>query len=254
MEQNDKAATFNRLHVPGDPVLLYNVWDAGSAAAVAKAGASAVATSSWSVAAAQGYPDGEGIPLDLALQLIARIVDTVDVPVSVDFEGGYSADDGELADNLARLLDTGVVGVNFEDQVVGGTELYDVDRQAHRIEVIRHVADRHGVDLVINARTDLFLGRGNNPPDVLDEAITRAKAYAQAGASCFFVPGLQDLALIQRIVEGQELPVGVMIFDGLTLSPRLAEVGVARISWGNAPYIDAMAALMRDAEQLLTEC
>lgn len=253
MDQSQKATKFRDLHVPGDPVLLYNVWDAGSASAVASAGAPAVATSSWSVAEAQGYHDGEGIPLDFALQIVARIAATVDVPVSADFEGGYSGDNGELADNAARMLDTGIIGINFEDQVVGGTDLYDVDRQANRINVIRTVADQKNIDLFINARTDLFLGKGNNPPDVIDEAIDRAKAYAQAGASSFFIPGLQDLDLIERIVKGQNLPVNVMIFDGLPLTPRLAELGVSRISWGNAPYVDSVAALAAAAEPILTE-
>lgn len=253
MDQQQKAAKFKSLHVPGDPLLLYNVWDAGSAAAVAGAGASAIGTSSWSVAESQGYHDGEGIPLDLAVQLVARIAATVDVPVTADFEGGYSDDDSALSDNVARLLDTGIVGINFEDQVVGGTDLYDVDRQAARIGVIRAVADQKGVDLVINARTDLFLGKGNNPPDVVDEAIDRAKAYAEAGASSYFTPGLQELDLIEKIVKDQSLPVNVMIFDGLPLTPRLAGVGVARISWGNAPYVDTMAALVRDATPILNE-
>jgi len=253
MDQSQKATKFRDLHVPGDPVLLYNVWDAGSASAVVSAGAPAVATSSWSVAEAQGYHDGEGIPLDFALQIVARIAATVDVPVSADFEGGYSGDNVELADNAARLLDTGIIGINFEDQVVGGTDLYDVDRQANRINAIRTVADQKNIDLFINARTDLFLGKGNNPPDVVDEAIDRAKAYAQAGASSFFIPGLQDLDLIERIVKGQSLPVNVMISDGLPLTPRLAELGVSRISWGNAPYVDSVAALAAAAEPILTQ-
>lgn len=253
MSQQQKATKFKNLHVPGDPVLLYNVWDAGSAAAVAAAGASAIGTSSWSVAESQGYHDGEGIPLDLALQVIARIAATVELPVTADFEGGYSDEDGALAENVGRVLETGIVGINFEDQVVGGTDLYDIDRQAARIKVIRTVAEQKGVDLVINARTDLFLGKGNNPPDVVDEAIHRAKAYLEAGASSYFIPGLQELDLIEKIVKGQSLPVNVMIFGGLPLTPRLAEIGVARISWGNAPYVDAMAALARDAEPLLTE-
>jgi 2-methylisocitrate lyase-like PEP mutase family enzyme len=254
MDQNQKATTFKNLHIPGDPVLLYNVWDAGSAAAVAGAGASAIATSSWAVAAAQGYDDGEGIPFDAVLPIVTRIAATVDVPVTADFEGGYSDDDGALAENAARMLDTGIVGVNFEDQVVGGTALHDVDRQAARIKTLRGVAQRAGVDLVVNARTDLFLGKGNNPPDVVDEAIERAKAYEQAGASSFFIPGLAELELIERIVAGQSLPVNVMIFGGLPLSPRLAEIGVARISWGNAPYVETMAALSASAGPVLTEC
>ena len=253
MDQSQKAKQFTSLHVPGDPLLLYNVWDAGSASAVVNAGASAVATSSWAVAEAQGYHDGEGIPLDLVLPIVARIAATVDVPVSADFEGGYSDVDSDLADNAARLLETGIVGVNFEDQVVGGKDLYDIDRQARRLKAIRSTADQANVELFINARTDLFLGKGNDPPDVIDEAIDRAKAYADAGASSLFIPGLAELDLIERIVNGQNLPVAVMIFGGLPLTPRLAELGVSRISWGNAPYVDVMASLTAQAHTVLTE-
>jgi 2-methylisocitrate lyase-like PEP mutase family enzyme len=130
MNQTDKAKRFAELHVKGAPLLLYNAWDAGSAKSILAAGAQAITTSSWSVAEAQGYRDGEAIPIALAEQIVARIVATIDAPVTVDFEGGYSEDDGELADNVSRLLDLGVIGINFEDRVVKGSGLYSLDRQA----------------------------------------------------------------------------------------------------------------------------
>src|SRR6202048_5400546 len=137
MNQTDKAKRFAELHVKGAPLLLYNPWYAGIAKSIVAAGAQAIATSSWSVAEAQGYRDGEAIPIELAEQIIARIAATIDVPVSVDFEGGYSEDDGELASNISRLLELGAIGIHFEDRVVKGTGLYDVDRQARRISAIR---------------------------------------------------------------------------------------------------------------------
>src|SRR5216683_552254 len=115
MNQVEKAKRFAELHVAGTPLLLYNAWDAGSA--------KAIATSSWSVAAAQGYGDGEAIPIGFAEQIVERITATADIPVTVDFEGGYSEDDGELAANIARLLDLGVIGINFEDRIVKGSGL-----------------------------------------------------------------------------------------------------------------------------------
>src|SRR5580704_12948146 len=157
MNQTEKAERFAGLHIKGAPLLLYNAWDAGSAKSILQAGAKAIATSSWSVAEAHGYRDGEAIPIELAEHIIARITATVDVPVSVDFEGGYSGDDGQLADNNSRLLDLGVIGINFEDRVVKGSGLYDIDQQARRVAVIRNVAENEGVALFINARTDLFL-------------------------------------------------------------------------------------------------
>jgi 2-methylisocitrate lyase-like PEP mutase family enzyme len=139
MNQTDKAKRFAELHVKGAPLLLYNAWDAGSAKSIFAAGAQAIATSSWSVAGAQGYRDGETIPIELAERIVGRIAATIEAPVTVDFEGGYSEDDGELADNISRLLDTGVIGINFEDRVVKGSGLYGVDRQARRIAAIRGI-------------------------------------------------------------------------------------------------------------------
>jgi 2-methylisocitrate lyase-like PEP mutase family enzyme len=246
MSEKDKATRFADLHTKGAPLVLYNIWDAGSAAAVAKAGAPAVATSSWSVAEAQGYRDGEDIPVEFLNQIVARIVDSVDVPVTADFEGGYTEDDEQLADNVSRLLDIGVVGINFEDRVVKGSGLYPIDRQASRVAVIRQAADRTGVPLFINARTDLFLGQGNDPNSVTDEAIDRAKAYAAAGGSGFFIPGLQEKELIARICEGSPLPVNVMVFDGVPPNTELADIGVARLSYGNGPYLRVLNALEQD--------
>jgi 2-methylisocitrate lyase-like PEP mutase family enzyme len=156
MNQTEKAKCFAELHVKGAPLLLYNAWDAGSAKSILAAGAQAIATSSWSVAEAQGYRDGEAIPIELAERIVCRIAATIEAPVTVDFEGGYSDDDGELADNISRLLDTGVIGINFEDRVVKGSGLYSVERQARRIAAIRRAAEKKGVDLFINARTDVF--------------------------------------------------------------------------------------------------
>ena len=156
MNQTDKAKRFAELHVKGAPLLLYNAWDAGSAKSILAAGAQAIATSSWSVADAQGYRDGEAIPIALAEQIVARIVATIEAPVTVDYEGGYSEDDGELADNVLRLLDLGVIGINFEDRIVKGSGLYSVDRQARRIAAIRKAAEQEGVDLFINVARMCF--------------------------------------------------------------------------------------------------
>ena len=248
----EKAARFAALHVAGDPVLLYNAWDAGSAKAIVEAGALAVASSSWSVAEAQGFRDGEELPLEVAEQIIARIAATVDVPVSADFEGGYSGDDVELADNAARLFETGVIGINFEDRVVKGEGLYEISRQAGRIAALRRAADHIGLGVFINARTDLFLGQGRDPEATVDEAIQRAQAYAAAGASGFFIPGLEEEALIGRICQEQSLPVNVMVLDRTPTPSRLAELGVARVSWGPLSYLNAMAGLQREARDALS--
>jgi 2-methylisocitrate lyase-like PEP mutase family enzyme len=246
VNQIKKAKKFSALHVKGTPVILYNAWDAGSAKTIVYAGAEAIATSSWSVAAAQGYEDGEDLPLALAGQIVGRVVESVDVPVTVDFEGGYSDDDRKLALNISKLLDLGIIGINFEDRVVKGKGLYSTERQAKRIAAIRHAAEQKGIPLFINARTDVFLG---NSADV-NEALEREKAYAGAGASGFFIPGLTDADQIRRIAEQAILPVNVMIMEGVPSNDKLAKLGVARVSYGPIPYIETMEALQKKASKL----
>ena len=248
MNQTEKAKRFAELHVEGKPLILYNAWDAGSAKAVLASGAKAIATGSWSVAAAQGYRDGEDIPLELVERIIGRITATIDAPVTVDIEGGYSEDDRQLANNISRLLDAGVIGINFEDRVVKGTGLYPVDRQSRRIAAVRKAAELKGVDLFINARTDVFFEYGEKG---VSEALERAKAYETAGASGFFVPGLVSEASIGLICEAVSLPVNIMVMEGVPSNTRLAELGVARISYGPIPYLDAMKATEREAHAAL---
>lgn len=250
MNQKDKATRLADLHTTGAPLVLYNAWDAGSAKAIAEAGAPAIATSSWSVAEAQGYRDGEEIQVEFADQIIARIAATVELPVTADFEGGYTEDERQLAENISHLLDLGIVGINFEDRVVKGSGLYDIDRQTSRIATIRQAADQKGIPLFINARTDLFLGQGNDAELTIDAALDRAMAYSAAGASGFFIPGLQEESFIARICEGTQLPVNVMVMDGVPAMDCLAEIGVARISYGPIPYINAMNALGQEAAKL----
>lgn len=241
--QAERARAFAALHVKGEPLVLYNVWDAGSAKAVAAAGAAAIATGSWSVAAAQGYPDGEQIPLQLLATIARRIVETVEVPVSIDVEGAYGRRPQEVARTAGLLLDAGAVGINFEDQVVGGEGLYEIAEQAERIAAIRRTAERNGVELFINARTDLFLKQRDRArhAELLGEALERAAAYAAAGASGFFAPGLLDEAPIAELCRATALPVNILAFEEAPPLERLAALGVARVSHGPLPY----RALMR---------
>jgi 2-methylisocitrate lyase-like PEP mutase family enzyme len=239
MDQVEKAKRFSELHVKGTPLMLYNAWDAGSAKSILEAGALAIATSSWAVAEAQGYRDGEVIPVEFVERVVARIVATIDV-------------DDDLAGNVVRLLDLGVIGINFEDRVVKGSGLYDIARQAERIAAIRETAEKSGAGFFLNARTDLFLGQGRDAAQSIGEALDRAKAYADAGASGFFIPGLTDAALIGRICEGAPLPVNVMVMSGVPANDELAKLGVARISYGAIPYIRAMGDLQQEAKKALS--
>ncbi len=243
--QTEKAETFARLHIPGSPVVLFNIWDPGSARVAAKAGAKALATGSWSVAAAFGFDDGEQLPLDLVIGNIERIVAAVDLPVTLDFEGGYGKTPKEVGANFSRALAAGVIGCNFEDQVIDADGLYSIEEQSARIRALRDAADRAGVAAFLNARTDLFLkaDRSDHDETLVDQALERSAAYAKAGASGLFVPGLTDPSLIRRVCEASPLPVNVMATTEALPIRRLAELGAARISHGPGPYRLAMKTL-----------
>jgi 2-methylisocitrate lyase-like PEP mutase family enzyme len=252
MNQADRARAFAALHVKGNPVVLYNAWDAGSAQAVAKAGAKAIATGSWSVAAANGFADGEELPLDVALANATRIVDAVDLPVTLDFEGGYAESPADVAANVTAALKTGVIGFNFEDQVMGGDGIYSIADQTARIKAVRDAGDRTGVPVFINARTDIFLQAKPDAHDdaKLSDAIERAQAYARAGGSGFFAPGLMNETLIQRLCDASPLPVNIMWFDGVPSVKRLGELGAGRVSYGPGPYRKTMAFLEQAAREI----
>lgn len=231
---------FAALHVPGDPVVLYNIWDAGSARAVAAAGAKALATGSHPVGDASGFGDGQQVPLDYVFDNARRIVAAVDLPLTVDFEGAYSADPEQGAANVARLKETGAVGCNFEDQVVGGDGLHPLELQVKRIAAMRRAV---GDDFYINARTDLFLKTDTYDDALVNQVIERGKAFADAGASGFFVPRLSDPRQIVRVVEAVPLPLNVIAFPGAPAESEWANAGVARISHGPFPHRALMAKL-----------
>ena len=244
-----KFEDFARLHVPGSPLVLFNVWDVGTAKAVANAGAGAIATGSASVSMANGFGDGETVPLEFALANAQRIVEAVDLPVTVDFEGAYSADPHEGARNIVLLAQTGAIGCNFEDQIIGGEGLHPIPAHAERIAEARAAV---GPDFFINCRTDLFLKAKQEAHDeaMLDEAIVRARAYAEAGASGFFVPMLGKLEFLSRLCAESPLPVNFMTYPGCPSNAEIAATGVARISHGPFPHMDLMAkfeAMAREA-------
>lgn len=246
MAQAEKFRLFASLHVPGDPLILYNAWDAGSAKAIAQAGAKAIATGSASVAAAQGFSDAEALPLDLALANAERVVAAVDLPVTIDFEGAYATAPEGVAANMAKLAATGAIGCNFEDQMIGGEGLHPLEFQAERIRAARAAV---GADFFINARTDIFLKAKADAHDdaKVDAALERARAYAEAGASGFFAPGLADLRLLKRLCDASLLPVNFMARPGTPATAEIAATGIARISHGPFPWRMAMQALKEAA-------
>ncbi|WP_170788436.1 isocitrate lyase/PEP mutase family protein [Ruegeria lacuscaerulensis] len=252
-DQTTRAKNFAALHQKGNPVILYNIWDAGSAKAVQDAGAKALATGSAPVAMAQGYGDGQNIPMDYVLDNARRIIGAVDLPVTLDFEGAYATDAQGISDNVQRALETGVIGFNFEDQIVGTKDLFDIETQATRVAAMRAGCDAAGIPAFVNARTDIFLKAQPDTHDdaMLDDAIARAKAYADAGASGFFAPGLKDEAMIGRLCEATDLSVNIIALPGTPDTATLAKLGVARISYGPVPYRKMVAWLQEQAAAAL---
>ena len=243
-----KYETFAALHVPGDPVVLYNVWDVGSALAVVAAGAKALATGSHPVADANGFADGEGVPIDFALANAERILSAVKLPLSVDFEGAYSTDPDEGGRNMARLAATGAVGCNFEDQVIGGEGLHPLGLQCRRIAAARKAV---GDAFFINARTDLFLKAKDHDQALADQAIERGKAFADSGASGFFVPRLGDLKLVERVVAAVPIPVNAIAYPGAPSRAEFASAGIARISHGPFPQKALMVQMTEAARSAM---
>jgi len=245
-----KFDDFVKLHVPGNPLVLFNAWDPGSAAAVAKSGAKAIATGSASVSMANGFGDGQEVPLDLALANAERIVRSVELPVTVDFEGGYAEEVEILAENGSRLAATGAIGCNFEDQVVGTDRLYAIEDQAARLAALRKGV---GDTFFINLRTDLFLKAPaeSHDAELADQAIERGRAYADAGANGFFIPGLADLSLVEKICGMVRLPVNAMHLPGGPTRAQWASAGIARVSHGPFPFMAMQDWLTGEAKAAL---
>jgi 2-methylisocitrate lyase-like PEP mutase family enzyme len=237
---NSRFKAFAALHVPGDPVVLYNIWDTGSAKAVEAAGAKALATGSHPVGDASGFGDGQKVPLDFVFDNAKRIMAAVDLPLTVDFEGAYSVDPGLAAKNVADLAATGSVGCNFEDQVIGGEGVHSLKDQVKRIEAIRLAV---GDSFFINARTDLYLKTQEHDSALVDAVIERGRAFADAGASGFFVPRLSDPRQVEKIVKAVPLPLNLIAFPGAPEKAVWASAGVARISHGPFPHRALMAKL-----------
>ncbi len=248
----EKALLFRSLHVAGRPLLLSNAWDAASARIVEAAGASAIATTSAGVAWSLGAPDGDRLDRRLALDVVARVADAVDVPVSADIEAGYADDTDGVAQTVRAVLDARAVGVNLEDAHHGGpTPLRPLQEQAARISAARRAADESGIPLFINARIDTYLRSVGEPAVRLDETLARAAAYVEAGADGVFVPGLTDLSTIATLVEKAAVPVNVLAGPGAPDVAALAEQGVARISLGSSVAEAAYAVARWAALELL---
>jgi 2-methylisocitrate lyase-like PEP mutase family enzyme len=232
------------LHRPGAPLLLPNAWDVATARAVVAAGFPVVATTSAGVAATVGYEDHEGAPADEMFAAADRIARSVAVPVTVDAEAGYGMDPSEL---VAALRDAGAAGCNLEDTDYATGGLDDPRRHADWLRAVRDAASDDGYPLVINARIDVFLwpllaGAGpGTQAELVPEAVRRAKAYLESGADCVFPIALWETDALQQFMSEVDAAVNVVRLPQTPPLPELAELGVARVSWGPFLYRDAMA-------------
>jgi len=218
--------TFRSLHAQNDILILPNAWDAGSAKVIEDAGAKAIATSSAGVAWALGYPDGDVLNPRMLADLTARITDVIRIPLSVDFEGGYTKDPSKVSENLKPIIEAGAVGINIEDGEAAPELL------ARKIEKARKAAESAGVKLFINARTDVYLAEIGSPESRVGETIARAARYRNAGADGLFVPGLSEPSAIEAIVPEVKMPLNVMAYPGLPSAKELKKLGVRRLSSG----------------------
>jgi 2-methylisocitrate lyase-like PEP mutase family enzyme len=243
--QKDKAAAFRSLHAPGQLLLLPNAWDAASARIAEECGATAIATSSAAVAWAHGYPDGEKLPKDIFLTMVHEIVRVAKRPVSVDSESGLSENPEEVADLVVTLAKAGTVGINLEDGNASPALLVS------KIKAIKSAVAREGLDIFVNARTDVYLKSLVPAERALDETLARGRLYRDAGADGLFVPALVDTGTMRKIADAIVLPLNVLIWKGLAPAAALKDAGVRRISAGAGIARGAYGASRRAIAEIL---
>jgi 2-methylisocitrate lyase-like PEP mutase family enzyme len=242
-----RAKTFRDLHARGRILVLPNAWDAGSARFIESCGAPAIATTSAGLAWARGYSDGNRLPPRVLVAAVAEIARVVRVPLSVDFEVGYSSEPAQVAESLGPLLDAGAVGINLED----GTDSPEL--LCAKIGAIKAELARRGQDLFVNARTDVFLKRLAPAERALEEVLARGKRYAVAGADGLFVPALAEPAAIRTIAAEIALPLNLLVVPGLPAVAELQSLGARRVSAGSAIAQKSYDLVKRATLQLLRE-
>ncbi|MGH3714536.1 MAG: isocitrate lyase/PEP mutase family protein [Micromonosporaceae bacterium] len=246
-ELDSQAEQLRALHHGDAPLVLPNVWDAASAVVVAEAGFPAIATGSAPIAQSLGYPDHEGAPIDEMFAAAGRIAGAVGVPVTADVEAGYGLSPAEL---VRRLLEAGAVGCNLEDSDHWAGGLVRAETQANRIAALRSAATAAGVNLVINARVDVFYQEWGEESERLPEAIRRGRLYLEAGADCVYPILVSDAETIGALAAEIPGPINVLFRPGTPSLAELAKLGVARVSYGPGILRATMAALRQIADTI----
>ena len=222
--------TFKQLHQGPTPFLLGNIWDVNSAKVFEASGYKAIGVSSQALSNTFGYEDGENLPFDILLQVAKRVVEVVNIPFSVDMEGGYSRTIDGIISNIDKLHDAGVVGINLEDTIAGATrQLQPVAEFQKTVSAVADHISRNNLQLFLNIRTDGFL---LGLPTALDETLTRIKSYESAGADGIFTPCITNSDDIKEVVNATKLPINVMCMPALPGFDELGSLGVKRISMG----------------------
>ena len=230
-EQIKKAELLRALHHAEEPLVLPNIWDAGSAVLAANAGFPVIATASASVAWALGRPDGEKLDRGEMLEAVGRIATRVRLPLTADIESGYGTTPTDVAETVSKTLKAGAVGINLEDGISYATgTVFEMPAAIERITAARVAAKEAGIDLVINARTDVYFGEQRSIPEKFEEAVTRANAYLSAGADCAFVIAVRDTTAIAELVREIHGPVNIIAGSPTLDINTLARLGVKRIS------------------------
>jgi len=251
VNQRERAETLRALHHDEQPLVLVNVWDVAGAKILQELGFPAVATASAGIAASLGFEDNEEIGRELMLETVARIAQSVDVPVSADLEAGYGPTVEDAVATARGAIEAGAAGLNFEDSAHKDTAiLYDADVQAERIRAIRDTGKKAGVPLVINARTDVYFRTELPDDEKYRESLRRAKLYVKAGADCIYILGVKDEKAIASLVRSVPAPINVLALPDAPPIARLAELGVKRISFGPRPMRHAMTAFREAAEHV----
>ena len=231
--------------------MLPNAWDVASARIFEDAGFPAIATTSSGIANSLGYPDGQVIPRDEMLKVVARIVRAVSVPVSADLEAGYGKTPNDMAATARAAIEAGAVGLNLEDAIGEGSDkLFETALQKEKIRAMIDAGKKVGVELVLNARTDIYLEEIGEASTRAERTIERLNAYREAGAACLFAPGVEDAATIAQLARGVRGPLNVLGRAGPPPVRELEKLGVARVSVGGGPMRVTMAVVSRIAKQL----
>lgn len=253
-DQRSKAEAFRAMHSAGPALLLANVWDVASARTIEDAGFAAVATSSAGIAFSQGYPDGQKMPPDQMIRAIERIASAVALPVTADAEAGYGNRPEDAARTAHDVIQAGAVGMNLED-ATGNSDhpLFDLSLQVEKIRAVREAAQRLGIHLVVNARTDIYLLEIGEPAKRYEQALRRLAAFRDAGADCVFAPGLTERPTIGRFVRDLKCPLNILAVPGSPTVSELTALGVSRISLGSGPMRATLGLLRRLAAELKTE-